>query len=400
MKPLLLLGTLVLSGLAIEAEPPVELLDNGGFESEALAPWSNLGTAAQVIEVGADVHSGKYALQIQGTPTGAGVVLNTPPLQAGKSYTFSFFAKAEKGNSARTSIQMAGNTNEIAPPQIVTGDKYQRYEVNFALPKDGSAKIILWKDANLGSGSAYADDFSLTEQKLQDFGSSFPGNAPLYNVKTFGAVGDGVHDDTAAIQTAIGLADGNEVFFPAGRYLISSTLEWKNAQKIWRSDIALIGENQRTTTILLKDHTFTRPESPQAMLKTASHEDWGDGSGFDAFNNFIENLTLDTGKGNPGAIGIDFMGNNRAAIRNTTIQSGGDEAGNEAHDTGRSGAPWLVSAGISMRRDYPGPCFLKNVTIRGFSYGIDVAYQDFSITMEHIVLSGQKIAGIRNQDNV
>ena len=40
------------------------------------------------------------------------------------------------------------------------------------------------------------------------------------NVKDFGAKGDGVHDDTAAIQTAIlYLPEGGRLFFPKGTYL-------------------------------------------------------------------------------------------------------------------------------------------------------------------------------------
>ena len=44
----------------------------------------------------------------------------------------------------------------------------------------------------------------------------------LTSVKAFGAVGDGVTDDTAAIQTAIGT--GKALYFPPGIYLFSSTL--------------------------------------------------------------------------------------------------------------------------------------------------------------------------------
>ena len=40
------------------------------------------------------------------------------------------------------------------------------------------------------------------------------------DVKDFGAVGDGVHEDTAAIQTAISfLPPGGRLWFPAGTYL-------------------------------------------------------------------------------------------------------------------------------------------------------------------------------------
>jgi len=46
--------------------------------------------------------------------------------------------------------------------------------------------------------------------------------AETVSVKDFGAVGDGVTDDTAAIQAAF--ATGNSVFFPAGTYIVSGIL--------------------------------------------------------------------------------------------------------------------------------------------------------------------------------
>jgi hypothetical protein len=53
------------------------------------------------------------------------------------------------------------------------------------------------------------------------------GDAGSFNVKAFGAVGDGVTDDTAEIQAAIdavGAAGGGTVFFPAGTYITTNRL--------------------------------------------------------------------------------------------------------------------------------------------------------------------------------
>ena len=69
------------------------------------------------------------------------------------------------------------------------------------------------------------------------------------SVKDFGAVGDGVADDTAAIQAAIvyaqsviGLQIGMEVFLPTGTYLISSKIILPNR-------VGLRGANGRGTVI-------------------------------------------------------------------------------------------------------------------------------------------------------
>jgi len=48
--------------------------------------------------------------------------------------------------------------------------------------------------------------------------------ADVVNVKDFGAVGDGITNDTAAIQAAINAGYGKAVYIPAGTYLVTSTI--------------------------------------------------------------------------------------------------------------------------------------------------------------------------------
>jgi hypothetical protein len=77
------------------------------------------------------------------------------------------------------------------------------------------------------------------------------------NVKTYGAVGDGVTDDTAAIQNAINANAGKSIFFPQGTYDISGTLT------ITSADTLLVGTGYSTSIIRQRTNTtilyFTPP---------------------------------------------------------------------------------------------------------------------------------------------
>jgi len=76
--------------------------------------------------------------------------------------------------------------------------------------------------------------------------------AESVSVKDFGAKGDGVTDDTTAIQAALNLVGAHRIVFPAGTYLISATL-WVH------SNTAIAGEGGRAkvTTIKRKDGMYT-----------------------------------------------------------------------------------------------------------------------------------------------
>lgn len=112
--------------------------------------------------------------------------------------------------------------------------------------------------ADLDSGVAtdIADLDSLTRAALDALYGS------MVNVKTFGAKGDGVTDDTAAIQAAITAAqalvrdvatrqgDGVTVYFPKGMYLISSTVT------VGESCITLAGDSYSSAIIYAPDADF------------------------------------------------------------------------------------------------------------------------------------------------
>jgi Pectate lyase superfamily protein len=84
-----------------------------------------------------------------------------------------------------------------------------------------------------------------------EFRGGIPKRTVLINVKLapYNAKGDGVTDDTKAIQAALGAAQANEVvYLPASTYLTSSTLN------ISKPNISIRGDGPASTIIHLIDN--------------------------------------------------------------------------------------------------------------------------------------------------
>ncbi len=221
----------------------------------------------------------------------------------------------------------------------------------------------------------------------------FPADAVLdITAPPYDARPDDGADDTAAIQRAItdALDTGRFIYFPEGVYDVSDTLAGKNAEGIWRAMVTLQGAHRERTVLRLRDAApgFGDPAKPKAVLMTGSIMDPGekdtDGGGNKAFRNYVMDLTIDTGRGNPGAIGIEWAASNWGAIKDVTIRSG-DGAG---------------VAGLSMRRNIPGPGYVKRVAIEGFDHGVDVADMQYGFTLEHVHVRDQRKAGVRLDRNL
>ena len=231
----------------------------------------------------------------------------------------------------------------------------------------------------------------------------FPADAGAIDVRDYGARGDGHTDDTQSLLAAIAASGGDTgraiwhdrvVFLPAGTYLVSRTLLKRYANGAFASGMILIGESPERTILLLADTApgFGDPSAPRAVVMTASklldrgggRDNAGRGEGNDAYENFVENLTVDVGHGNPGAIGIDYLANNLGAIRDVIVRA---PAG--------SGA-----TGIAMLRKWPGPALIQRVLVQGFDVGIDIGNTEYGITLSQVRLEAQRSVGLRNTDNM
>lgn len=71
----------------------------------------------------------------------------------------------------------------------------------------------------------------------------------VYNVQSYGAVGNGVVDDTAAINAAIAACASGVVYFPPGLYLVSSTIFLKPGVSMW-------GTSRLSSTLLAGDNNL------------------------------------------------------------------------------------------------------------------------------------------------
>jgi parallel beta-helix repeat protein len=121
------------------------------------------------------------------------------------------------------------------------------------------------------------------------------------DVRSFGAKGDGVTDDTAAIQSALdaaGASGGQTVLFPAGTYKLTDTL-------FVDSNTSLVGVG--ATSVLLQT-TVDRG--------TIYNRKWDDGTGNSNIN--VSSLTVDGG--GVGGIGIAFAGVKGGSVKDVFVK--------------------------------------------------------------------------------
>ncbi len=237
------------------------------------------------------------------------------------------------------------------------------------------------------------------QDRLQTMNIVFPNGAfhqnggPVINMKNTtlfspNAVGDGVTDDTAAFVAmmdyiknrlvATSKADPRiTIYLPSGTYLVSDTIIHTGSISGGFSYLRLVGQNRANTTIRLKNNStgFGAGQSKPVITWTKYWESY---QGNVMWGNQLRNITIDTGSGNPGAVGVAFFGANGCSIDNVTIRSG--------DGFGHTG---LLFPGWSVQGHF---C---DISVEGFDYGIRATDQrETNPTLEYVTLSGQKIAGV------
>lgn len=130
--------------------------------------------------------------------------------------------KGDTGDLANLDIGTV-TTGSLAAAHI-NGNFEDGYELDLTLPSVGAGSI---HDADVNAaadiGRSKIAGTALTAESMG-----------IFNVKDYGAVGDGTTDDTVAVEAAIAAAGvGGVVYFPQGAYQVSRTL-WPMHGQIWR----------------------------------------------------------------------------------------------------------------------------------------------------------------------
>lgn len=229
----------------------------------------------------------------------------------------------------------------------------------------------------------------------------FPADAGVIDVTKppYNAKGDGRTDDSDAIQKALDDHPSNNriIYLPNGTYLVSHQIEFGLSRrmhpgmKIDGRDgkhqrlTILQGQSRDKTIIKLADNC---PEFQKSGIQPKEEDIgrplvrgvvWTGENVAQHFRNAIRNLTVDTGKGNPGAAGVQYNASNQGCMHAVKIVSGDGQGG--------------IGLDIGFTGD-SGPAVVRHIEIIGFDYGIWAANLN-SFTVWDVQLKGQKKAGIR-----
>jgi hypothetical protein len=186
----------------------------------------------------------------------------------------------------------------------------------------------------------------------------YPPDAGVIDVTAppYSAVPDDGLDDTAAIQAALdAYPNGNRIIYLRdGVYQISDTLSWPAGipgQSDYKRTI-LEGRSRSGAVLRLADRTaaFGDPANARPVVYT------GPSAPAQRFRNAVRNLTIHTGTGNPGAIGLHFASSNQGVVRDVTIRSG-DGAG---------------VVGLDLRGNENGPLLVRGLVVEGFAKGVSM----------------------------
>ncbi|MEZ2211435.1 glycosyl hydrolase family 28-related protein [Sinorhizobium sp. CB7] len=121
------------------------------------------------------------------------------------------------------------------------------FKVDFRIPELEAGSYEVWIHNGHGGRFGWSGPLPLKVLAQSPWAGQ---DRQTFNVKSFGALGNGSTDDTAAIQAALKAAKNaapSTVYFPAGTYVVTSSLEAPN-------DVRWLGDNRESTEIRLNSN--------------------------------------------------------------------------------------------------------------------------------------------------
>lgn len=264
---------------------------------------------------------------------------------------------------------------------------------NYRFPKECTSIIDVTKPPYNVDNTGSEDCTKKLRQIIDDIFSAY--EAELFKTK---AKLEAMDDPNALISFEIRKVDGRLnvifpenlppskiIYFPNGTYLVSDTIsyfkeEFRNFLSSLRylemnCCLRFMGESKDGVIIKLKDNL---PAFEYGNDRPVISFIQGESSNI-AMTNMLENLTISVGKGNPGATGVRYFANNTGAVRNVRIISEDPE--------------YRGNTGFSVINEKISACYVKNLEVIGFNYGIKVTPMVLHTTFEHITLKHQKRVG-------
>lgn len=172
------------------------------------------------------------------------------------------------------------------------------------------------------------------------------------------------------------------LYFPEGTYLVSDTLCYRHKDLLntYGSDmnqqIRIRGAGVGKTIIRLADKS---PGFGEDNCKPVISYMPGEQSNV-SMSNYCEDMTINCGRGNSGAVGLDFFANNSGAVRNVNVVS-------------EDGAGF---AGIQIGHKAFSGILVKHVQIDGFDHGlyVDSGSGSMFAHIEDITTRNQRVSGV------
>ena len=187
---------------------------------------------------------------------------------------------------------------------------------------------------------------------------------------------------TTYCSTSLDLPYLPVLYLPEGTYLVSDTLRYRHKDLVntygseMNQQIRIRGAGADRTVIRLRDQApgfGVGARKPVISYMAAERTNV-------ATSNYCEELTIHTGRGNPGAVGLDFFANNTGAVRKVRIVSG-DGTG---------------FAGLQLGHANYSGVLIKHLEVEGFDHGlhIDSGTGGMFAHAEDITTRGQRVSGV------